>query len=261
MALDMKKEFADLTKMYTEAKTEKFNALIYGALGTGKTRLLKTARLPVFIDSFDPGGTKTLRTEIEQGIIFADTRWELESPKNPTVALAWEKEYERRKKEGFFNNIGTYAIDSCTTFSDCFANQYLKAKGRTGEFLQQQDYNPIMAAITSAIKDILALPCDVIFLAHDDVDKDEATGRMFVGPNFIGKSSRGKYPVWFDEIYCALTKSTSSGVEYQLLTQSDGMYKARTRLGKEGIFEKYEKPDIKALLKKAGINTDDRIIT
>jgi hypothetical protein len=260
MALDMKNEFAQLTKMYKDAETSKFNALIYGALGTGKTRLLKTARLPVFIDSFDPGGTKTLRTEIEAGKIFADTRWELESPKNPTVALAWEKEYERRKKEKFFDNIGTYCIDSVTTFSDCFANQFLKSAGRQGTFLFQADYNPIMAAISAALKDILSLPCDVIILAHDDVDKDEATGRMFVGPNFIGKSSRGKVPLWFDEIYCALTKSTSTGVEYQLLTQADGMYKARTRLGKEGIFDKYEKPDIKALLKKAGVNTDDKVL-
>jgi len=258
MSLELTKEFEMLQKMYAENVKEKFNALIYGGMGTGKTRLLKTARGPIFIDSFDPGGTNTLRDEIKEGKIYVDTRWEKENPKNPTVAAAWEKEYERRKREKFFDQLGTYAIDSVTTFSDCFANHYLKAKGRSGDYLYQQDYNPIMASLSAAIKDILSLPCDVIFIAHEDTDKDEASGRLFVGPSFIGKSSRNKYPVWFDEIYCATTKTTASGIEYQLLTRANGMYKARTRIGKEGIFNTYEKPDIKYLLKKAGIDPSDK---
>lgn len=258
MPVDIRDELARVSAYYNSAKTEKFNALIYGSFGTGKTRLLKTARLPVFIDSFDPGGTLTLRDEIEEGKVFADVRWEIDTPKNPTVAVEWEKVYERRKKEGFFAQIGTYAIDSVTTFSDCFVNHYLKVKGRAGGYLYQQDYNEVMASISSAIKDILSLPCDVIFLAHEDVDKDESTGKMYVGPSFIGKSSRNKYPVWFDEIYCALSKQTKDGINYQLLTRSDGMYRARTRLGKGGIFETYEEPDIKKLLKKAGISTEDK---
>jgi hypothetical protein len=262
--LELSSEIEKLRALYTAEKTEKFNGLIYGDMGSGKTRLIQTARLPILIDSFDPGGTKTLRDEINGvtpgwviGAINADTRWELENPKKPSVAKDWEKEYERRKRDGIFGQLGTYVIDSVTTFSDCFANQYLASKNRAGDYLYQQDYNPIMAAISAAMKDILALPCDVIFIAHTDVDKDEVSGRMFAGPNFIGKSSRGKYPVWFDEIYAAVTKETKEGIEYSLLTQPSGMYKARTRLGKGGIFDTYEKPDIKALLRKAGISDAD----
>lgn len=254
--LELKSEMEKLRANLSTAS--KFNALVYGAFGTGKTRLLKTARLPVLIDSFDPGGTITLKEEIEQGIILADTRWERDNPKNPTAAREWEKEYERRKKDGIFEQLGTYCIDSITTFNDSFINHFLKAAGRPAGFLFQQDYNQVMASISAALKDILALPCDVILIAHDDVDKDEATGRMFVGPNFIGKSSRGKYPVWFDEIYCAIAKDSPKGTEYSLLTQSTGMYRARTRLGREGRFDTYEKPDIKALLRKAGLSDADK---
>jgi hypothetical protein len=42
------------------------------------------------------------------------------------------------------------------------------------------------------------------------------------------------------------------------LTQAAGSYTARTRLGKNGRFDKYEPPDFKALLKKAGKAIEDK---
>ena len=62
----------------------------------------------------------------------------------------------------------------------------------------------------------------------------------------------------FDEIYVTIAKQTSKGIEYSLLTRNDGLYQARTRLGRGGRFETYEKPDIKYLLKKAGFPTEDK---
>jgi len=73
---------------------------------------------------------------------------------------------------------------------------------------------------------------------------------------FVGKLKvRG--PILFDEIYMAVTKATSKGAEYSLLTRNTGLYKARTRLGK-GKFETYEQQDIKALLQKAGWESGDK---
>jgi hypothetical protein len=45
---------------------------------------------------------------------------------------------------------------------------------------------------------------------------------------------------------------------YQLLTRASGMYQARSRLGKGGELDTYEKPDIKAILEKVGMSTDDK---
>lgn len=259
MALDIKKEVAELQKMYVEgATTQNFNAMIYGGFGTGKTNLLTTCRLPVFIDSFDPGGTKTIRDAIARGEVVADTRWENEDPKNPTVFAAWDKEYTRRKQEGFFQNFGTYALDSATTWGDAAMNVTLKQAGRAGGHPFQNDYSPTMAMCSAAIRDMVTLPCDVVLICHEDVDKDEASGRMFVGPLLIGKTARAKMPLLFDEVYCAMTKETSSGVNYQLLTRNTGLYRARTRLGRGGLFEVYEEQNIKKLLKKAGYSTDDK---
>ena len=258
MTIDIKKEFEDIRKMYSDhAQQKSFNALVYGDFGTGKTAIATTCRFPVHIDSFDPGGVKTVRDEIKKGMILADVRFEVEDPMNPTAFALWDKEYHRRKRDGYFEQIGTYFLDSATTWASAAMNVILKKASRLGGPPFQQDYLPAMSMIENAIKDMTTLPCDVILTAHLDVDKDEATGRMFVGPLFVGKLKQ-RIPLLFDELYCAQTKNTASGVVYSLLTRSDGIFKARTRLGKGGIFEANEKPDIKALLKKAGYPTEDK---
>jgi hypothetical protein len=258
MPLDIKKEFADIQAAYnSQAQQRSFNALIYGDFGTGKTRLAKTCRLPVHIDSFDPGGSKTVLDDIKAGRIVADVRYELEDPMKPTAFVLWDSEYHRRKRDGYFGMIGTYIIDSATTWSSAAMNVILKKANRLGGPPFQQDYLPAMSMIENAIKDMTTLPCDVILTAHLDVDKDEATGRMFVGPLFVGKLKQ-RIPLLFDELYCAQVARSSAGEKYGLLTRSDGIFKARTRLGREGKFEALEVPDIKMLLKKAGYPTDDK---
>ncbi len=254
--LDVKKELSELQTMYdASVKNRTFNALIYGGMGTGKTNLLTTCRRPVLIHSFDPGGTNTIRNEIGNGI-YADTRYEVEDAEKPSAFQAWDKEYDRLKAGGVFSQIGTYAIDSATMWSASAMNVVLKKAGRAGAVPFQQDYLPAMVMIENAIKDMVSLPCDCILICHDDADKDEATGKMFVGPMFVGKL-KVRVPILFDEIYMAVTKETSKGAEYSLLTRNTGLYKARTRLGK-GKFETYEQQDIKALLQKAGWESGDK---
>ena len=253
MAIDATKEFAELQRMYKEQVQNKtFNAIIYGPMGSGKTHLLRTCRLPIFVDSFDPGGSKTNSTIIEAGNMFVDTRWELEDPEKPGAFEAWDKEYDRRKRGEFFKQIGTYVIDSATTWAQTIMNVILKKAGRAGTFPFQQDYGPAMSILENAVRDFTSLPCDCILTAHEDIDKDEISGRMFVGPLFWGKL-KGRLPLLFDEIYHAETKEKSGGViSYQLLTRSTGLVKARTRIG-SGKFETYEPQDITALVKKAGL--------
>jgi hypothetical protein len=256
--IDIKKEFADIRAMYNSSSQQKsFNALIYGDFGTGKTQVATTCRLPVHIDSFDPGGVKTVRDEIKEGRILADTRFENEDPMKPTAFRLWDEAYHRRKREGYFEQIGTYFLDSATTWATAAMNVILQKANRLGGPPQQNDYLPAMGMIENAVKDLTTLPCDVILTAHLDTDKDEATGRLFVGPLFVGKLKQ-RIPLLFDELYCAQSKNTSAGIVYSLLTRSDGIFKARTRLGKGGLFEAYEKPDVKALLKKAGYPTEDK---
>lgn len=259
MALDIVKEVGQLQTMYkNSASANKRNFLIYGGTGSGKTHLTITCPKPILYDSFDPGGTNTIKPEIDAGWIIADNRWEKDDPNAPTAFEAWSREHQRRKREGFYSVFGTYVGDSLTTLSQIIMAYVLKKAGRAGGVPFQQDWLPQMTALENVVKDILSLPCNVVFTAHPDSDKDEATGRMFVGPLVTGRL-KIRLPLLFDEIYYLEAKETSNGVDHTLLTRPTGLFQARTRMGRQK-FDLREKADIKYLLGKAGLEITDKEI-
>ena len=267
--LAIKVEVEKLKKMYEEdPRSKSYSAIIYGATGSGKTSLLRTCRLPLHIDSFDPGGTKVLQgeailngqrypDEFSKGNIIIDSRFENEDPMNPAMAKLWDDEFHRRKDMGYFDKIGTYVIDSMTTWAQCIMYDVLKKAGRSGGTPQKNDWLPQMTVIEKCMRSFISMPCDCILLGHEDMEKDEASGRVLVTLLITGKLST-RIPALFDEIYHADTKETSSGIQYQLLTRKTGIYVACSRLSNKGQLDMYEVPDIKNILKKAGYDYQDK---
>lgn len=242
-------------------KQKSFNALVLGETGSGKSFLLRTARKPVHIDSFDPGGTKCLQkeksTELLDGIL-ADTRFESEDRLNPSVYQLWKTEFERRRKMGYFDYIGTYVIDSSTSWAEVIMNRLLQKVGLAGQAPRfTKDYTPQKIEIYNMLSLCLDLSCDFILTGHleqyeDAVDKTIRYRYMVTGKGAI------IIPTKFDEIYCMVPKETSEGVTYRLLTKNTGTYTACSRLAKGGLLDTYEKPDIKGILRKAGMDTSDK---
>lgn len=254
-------------EMYNnDTKQKSFNALVLGETGSGKTFLLRTARKPVHIDSFDPGGTKCLQDYIDKGEIIADTRFESEDRLNPSMYQLWKTEFERRRKMGYFDKIGTYSPDSGTLWAETIMNRILQKAGLMTEERMElggpaprftKDYTPQKIEIFNMLSKCLDLSCDFILTGHleqfeDAVDKTIRYRYMTTGKGAI------IIPMKFDEIYCLVPKETSGGVSYRLLTQNTGTYTARSRLSKGGKLEMYEKPDIKGILRKAGMDTSDK---
>ena len=70
MPYDALTELKRVKEYYNNDPLQKrFSAIICGETNTGKTYLLNTARFPIHIDSFDPGGTKCLDPWIKKGDI------------------------------------------------------------------------------------------------------------------------------------------------------------------------------------------------
>ena len=248
-----------LQTMYKETpESGSYNFLLLGESGTGKSFLLHTARKPIHLDCFDPGGTKNLKELIKKGELVPDIRWEDEDPINPTVFRNWEKTMKERIKSGYFNHFGTYCLDSSTTWSDSIMNQILKSEGVAGGPPRwAKDYVPQKVKIQNWIRILMKLPCDFIFTGHLEGNKDEVSGAMSYRYMVTGKAAV-TIPLLFDEIYIMDPKSTSGGVEYRILTQANGKYLARSRMAGKGLLSTYEKPDIKNMLKKCGFPTADK---
>ena len=253
----MAKELAE--KYKTDVRQQTFNLLLLGEMGSGKTFLARTARKPIHIDSFDPGGSKGLEDLIKKGDIIVDSRYESEKPMEPFAFTEWKAVMTSRVREGYFNHIGTYLLDSSTSWSKAIMNSILKKAGIPGTAPRfTKDYTPQKIAIENSIYECLSLPCDFILTGHLETFCDESDG----GKVRFRYMTTGKgalvIPTLFDEVWVMEPKSTSGGVEYRILTQNTGTYTCRSRMAKDGLLDQYEKADIKAILKKVKKDAEDK---
>lgn len=265
-SLDLKLEFSELRELYKNTPaTSKLHALIIGETGSGKTSLLKTCPKPVLVHSFDPGGTQVLKEEIANGSIIVDTRYEADTMQSPQAIKLWEKEFNRFKAGGLFDNIATYCIDSLSTMSDAVLWQIMAKEGRVppgitgGKFIQtqddkgkgmrMQDWSTVLNFYLLLVKSLTSLPCHTILFGHINKERDEMMGNTICSLLVPGQA-REKIPIGMSEVYILTDK-------HKLLTRNNGLYRATTRIG-SGVFEEYEEGNIRKLLKKAGLDYEDK---
>jgi hypothetical protein len=254
---DAKEEFKKIRDAYKnigEAKT--FTALLMGTFSTGKTTLIGTGRKPILIDSFDPAGAVVLRKQIESGEVLVRD-WSVDNYKNPTAYNRWEAQWELDIKNKFLMNFGTYAIDSVTTFITALSYAISKKAGRPPSTLAIQDYNLIYAALGDVISLSSVQGCDFIMTAHLTLTKDELSGEVLAEIDTYNRL-KTKLPNLFSERYVLRKVEKSSGIEYEVLTNDQGRYRAGSKLASEGKIERIEKPDLKAIMKKAGYPLTDK---
>lgn len=231
--------------------TTNLRLLIYGTSGSGKTYSLRTAKTPLWIDSFDPGGSTALNDMVQNGSAVVITEYENEDAKHPSAFKLWDDNFDKLESANVFEKVGTYVLDSATTWAQAVLNEVLKRSGRAGGVPQQNDWYPQMTIMEAAVKRILSLPCDVVFICHDDVLKDELTGRVMRAPLLTGKS-RKRIPLLFSEIYFADVRRTPKGNNYVWQMRKDATNEARSRLaGIPGsVIEDFEPQDFRALMQK-----------
>ena len=230
--------------------------------------MLRTARMPAHVDSFDPGGTKCIRDLIQSGDVIADTTWENDDPFNPDKFAAWKKAMDIRFEIGYFDHFGTYMLDSATTWGDAVMAYGMGNKGRAGEVPQHRhDYNPQKVEMINYIKKLMRLPCDFILTGHlreirkvISVDSKSGVVREEVKYRFYTTGQAVvTIPLLFDEVYVLVGKgNTSSGPKRVLLIDSLGEYIARSRLRANGLLDVEEEPHIRSLLKKVGLDYSNK---
>ena len=272
MPYDYKQELEKVTKYYNGDPLQKrLSILLTGETNSGKTYLTRTCRMPVHIDSFDPGGTKSISDLIRSeknpsGQVIVDSSYEKDDPFNPTAFAKWMKDIDTRFLIKYFDHFGTYILDSATTFSD--AAMGFTMGDRAGEPAKfNKDYMPQKIHIVNYIKKLQRLPCDFILTAHlREIKKllrvDAKTGvktedvkyRFFTTGDAVLT-----IPLLFDEIYVIRGHGEGrDGPKRELLIDSLGEFVARSRLKRNGKLDVTEPPDIKALLKKAGLDWQDK---
>ena len=261
MPIDVRVEAEELRSMYKKSPRQDYSSvLLTGESGTGKTTLLKTCPFPIHVDSFDPTGTKSVRDYIEKGHIIPDIRYEDEDPMNPTAFKSWMREFEARRVGKYFEAIGTYMIDSASTFVDAIMNYVQNNPGGSGAGkvpVWNKDYHPQKVLIKNWLRKCMNLPCHFILTGHLEPQKDKE-GNIIAKRFLMAGKGAIVVPLLFDEIWVTDSKETSSGVEYFIRLVNNGMLLARSRLAGTGCLDAIEKPNFRNIIKKAGMNYKDK---
>ncbi len=249
---------AMIKRLRDSRNSPKTNFLIYGGAGSGKTMLASTARTPILVHSFDVGGWSSPdhAAAIENGTLLVDSSFEVEDYRNPTAYASWEVAFNEILRTGIAARLGTYVIDSASSFYAAILDAIMAKKGKVGAQPSQPDYGDISRQFQNWLAIITSLPCDVIMTAHTYTNKDEETGHILsVCPSLTGqlKEIIGRS---FDEFWYCKVQQVGKSSSYKVLINNNGIIQARSRLsGKGGALDQWEDPSITEILAKVGRDT------
>lgn len=213
--------------------SENLRLLQYGESGTGKTVFATGFPTPIHVLDFDNKISSAAAYWREKDPArLNDITYETYGPTDErgTQAERCSNDLGKMRKEGKFPR--TLVLDSLTTFSDEFMRYLMRinpgikrmdTKGAATPAMQ--DYQVAKLYFKQFIGQLLTLPCNVVVLAHIQMDKDEITGEILRTPMIAGKLSR-ELPIWFEEVHRSYVKDG----KYMSQTKSDSRYQCRTQI-------------------------------
>lgn len=215
--------------------TSKHKILLLGDTGSGKTTQLLTLPGKKFAYLFDPNAILSLRGhDVDYEEFLPDqlnlsvrslSKGKGDSTTNHqnSIYQEWEKDFDDRVQDGFFDDYDVIALDSCTTFLDLIMDRILTINGRPGAWPQQDDYGPQMVTFTNVCRTLMALNKTIFMTGHMEVKQDELTKKIFRKPMMTGRLST-KIPLLFSDIFVTEVENDGRGnVTHKIQTVPDRM--------------------------------------
>mgnify|MGYP000116563338 CR=1 FL=1 len=203
----------------SELQSEKdyVKVLLLGASGSGKTVNSMTFPKPIFVADFD--------NKISSAVKFYSDQKEILENVNVTqygkMPITGDQKTGRKPRMKAFledlqiiynlqNNkqplpFQTIVIDTITTATDSILEDY-RYVSQTGvkrpniDQNSQSDYGLLATHFKQIITGILALDCNVVFIGHTQLSKDESTGNITNELLMPGQMS-SKLGIYFEEVY------------------------------------------------------------
>lgn len=213
--------------------TSKVKLLLYGLSGAGKTIAACSFPKPLFLADFDGKASSALNfygrqavSEIEYENYMIDHAQGVDRPFNRFYTQLHNLELAVKNKAFPYKTI---VVDSLTTYTDQMMAEVIKqnpgAKRVDKHTAALQDYLILGSHFKSYLGRILSLPCHVVFTAHIQQTRDEATGEIIREPMLPGKMA-AQLPIMFEEVY----RMYADAGKYLAQTQATKQYLARSQI-------------------------------
>ncbi len=213
--------------------------LITGPVGSGKTTLYRTIPGRKFVYLFDPNAEDAIRGSDDiDYLLFTpeveDVELAVKSLKagvgdqgrrrrEPKTYWEWERDWEERYENKFFDKYDWIGFDSLTTLSEAVMDRVQYLNNRLGKHPQQDDYTAEMTTVRNIVRATTALT-NVFVTVHTETQKDDLTGRI-EGQLVLTGKNRIRVPLRFAHILGTKSdRNSKNEVRYYMVTKPERMY-------------------------------------
>lgn len=223
---------ANALKAHETAKKKFF---ILGDTGSGKTTQFLTLPGRKFAYLFDPNAILSLQGHDVEYEEFLPDRLNLsvkslakgKGDSNTAflndMYVQWEKDFQTRVNDDYFDDFDAIMFDSATTFLDLIMDRVLTINGRSGQWPQQDDYGPQMLIFTNVIRTLTSLDKVIYVTGHMETKQDQITQRIIRTPMMTGRL-KTKIPLLFSDIYiCEVENDGRGTINHKIQTTPDRM--------------------------------------
>jgi hypothetical protein len=215
-----------------ESATKFRTVLLKGPSGSGKTTKAAQFPAPAFFN-FDNNlsGLMKLPPEVRKNIKIVQPKLDLTTNKPLAGPKVWDNFIKQLDQVASDNTVKTIVLDSITTMVECLFDKLLGTEdpAKRVEIQQWGDFQRYLKYLGEEVLCASDLDKHVIFIAHEQMERDEAT-QSFTLTLAIGGKMRTTFDLYFSDVWRTYTKTKGTEIEYWMRIVAGNNFTAKNSL-------------------------------
>ena len=216
-----------------EQTKQPITLLLKGPPGTGKTTKAAQFPKPCFFN-FDNNlaGLRKLPIEVQKNLLIVNPQIDVKTGKELNSEKMWDNFIVQVEQVMEDKNIRTVVFDSLTTLGERLMDKVVGTSNPTVQITQKHwgDFGKYLKWLADEILCNPALDKNIIFIAHEQSERDDASGRVFFNLS-IGGKMKSNFDLYFTDSWrCYCNFTVGNPTDYRVRVAGTNQFSAKCSL-------------------------------